>query len=65
MPSELCKACNEPLDPAASDVVYAVELIDASTMEDPNATTDGPAAYFHDAHVPTGHPGYRRTTKPA
>ena len=64
MANEVCAACNEPLDPAAADVVYAVQLIDASTMEDPNATTDGPAAYFHDAHVPSAHPGVRRTAKP-
>lgn len=66
MPEDVtCAACNESLDPQAADVVYAIELIDASTMEDPNATTDGPGAYFHEAHIPKTTPGYRRTDKPA
>lgn len=61
----VCKDCGEPVDRASADVVYAIELIDASTMEDPNATTDGPGAYFHEAHIPKTTPGYRRTDKPA
>jgi len=61
----VCKDCGEPVDPASADVVYAIEQIDESTMEDPGAVRDGASAWFHEAHIPKTSPGYRRTDKPA
>ncbi len=60
----VCEACREPIDPASADVVYAIEQIDESTMEDPGAVRDGAGAYFHESHVPKT-TGYRRADKPA
>ncbi len=58
-----CRTCNEPVDPAASDVIYAVPLQRRNAMGAVH-WTEGIGAYFHEEHFPLGSTGWRLKPKP-
>ena len=58
-----CPGCHMTVDPAASDVIYAVPLQRRDAMGRVH-WTEGIGAYFHEEHFPLGSRQWRLKPKP-
>lgn len=59
----ICETCREEVEPADSGIVYAVEMVDATTMTGPGAI-EGLGVFFHEGCYPHSSSDYRRKPMP-